>query len=122
MKVLLDTNFLITCLKQKVDFVEQIRDMKLDLAVPKEVIAELKRVSTDKKNKLKDREGAKTALHLILKEKFELVELGERYVDYGLIKFSKKNPDFAVATLDLRLAGKVKNVITLKGKSKVDFM
>lgn len=122
MKVLLDTNFMIDCIKQKVDFVEQLNEMELEIAVPREVILELEKISRNTKNKLKDRETARVAKDLIEREGFELVELGERYVDRGLVKFVKKNPDYVVATLDLRLIGKIGNAITLKGKSKIDFI
>ena len=42
MEALLDSNFLLTCIKQKIDFFEEIKLMGISIIIPKQVLNELK--------------------------------------------------------------------------------
>ena len=51
MKILLDTNFILTAVKQKIDFpskADELFDMKVEFLVPAEVVQELKTLSKRK--------------------------------------------------------------------------
>ena len=41
-KVLLDTNFILTAIRNKIDFFEEIKLIGMKIAVPKQVVAEIK--------------------------------------------------------------------------------
>ena len=107
-RVVLDTNFILTCVKQKIDFFEKIKFMGMQILIPKQVIEEIKRISESKK-KLRFKEDAKLALKLLNKNAFRRVDLKTKNVDKGLINFSKKSKDTIVATLDREIKGKIKN-------------
>ena len=74
MKVILDTNFLIYCAKEKLDYIEEINNILnegFDLVVPEQVIGELKRLKI-KAKKGKDKDACDLALKILDKKKSTL--------------------------------------------------
>ena len=61
---ILDTNFILTCVKQKIDFFEDIKLMGFQIVIPKQVINEIEKVSSSKK-KLHVRDDALLSLKLL---------------------------------------------------------
>jgi len=119
-QAILDTNFILTCVKQKIDFFEKIPQMGVQILIPKQVIEEIKRVANSTK-KLHHRDAAKLATVILEKNKFEEVDLNENYVDKGLLKFVEKNPKVIIATLDKKLKDKIKNSkLIVRGKKKLE--
>ena len=118
-KVILDTNFILSCLRRKIDFFEEIENFGLGVLVPKEVVEELNRITFSKKKKY-FRDAAALSLKLLEKNKFEFVEVGGSYVDKGLVNFLKKNPEVILASLDRNLRGKVSNrKMIIRNKKKL---
>jgi len=119
MKVLLDTSFILTCLKEKKDFLQAGEFGQLIL--PVEVIGELRRLL--RKGKGKEKERAFLALKIIEANKsiFDEVELGKKHVDSG-IKDYIRGRKVIVATLDKglkkNLKGKAK-ILTIRSKKKL---
>lgn len=113
-KVILDTNFILSCLGKKIDFFEEIKFMGLKIIIPNQVISEIKRISVSKK-KLKFREEAKLALRLLEKNEFEKIDLKNNYVDKGITDLIKKEPKYLIATLDAELKKKVKAKLIIRG-------
>ena len=115
-KVILDTNFILSCVKEKIDFFEEIRFLGMKIIIPKQVINEIKRIS----NKKAIKDNALLSLKIIEKNKFESIDLKENYVDKALIKFLKKNPDIIIASLDKELTNKIKNrKLIIRNKKKL---
>jgi rRNA-processing protein FCF1 len=111
--VILDTNFIIYCVKQKIYFDEQINELliKPRIIVPEEVRAELRKIAEDKEKKyrLADRELAELSLQIT--EKYDHTRLGAKYVDRGIINYCKVAHDrVAVATMDARLAEQIRKI------------
>ena len=73
-QALLDTNFILICLKQKIDFFEDIKFMGMKILIPKQVVDELKRITNSKK-KLYSRNNAEIALKILEKEKNSVIRL-----------------------------------------------
>ncbi len=119
MEILLDTSFILTCVKEKVDFLKT-REFG-QLLLPEEVLKELRKKS---KGNSRDSENAKTALEVINrnKEKFWKVKLNEDYVDKGILNWERG----AVATMDKELKEKLKKrkrkILTLRGRKKIVIM
>ncbi|MBU1129341.1 MAG: hypothetical protein KJ949_01795 [Nanoarchaeota archaeon] len=97
-QIVLDTNFILTCVKQKIDFFEQL--LGYEIQIPKQVLAELKRIKSPYKE---------LALKILEKNKFKQIDLGLNYVDKGLVKHAKANPSAIIATLDKELKDKIQN-------------
>ncbi len=107
--VLLDTNFILSCIRKKIDFFEEIELMGFKIIIPKEVIREIKKFK-DKKPE------ASLALKIIEKNSHIEIELGRGYVDKRIINYAKENPSLIVATLDKEIKDKVKNQkLVIKG-------
>jgi rRNA-processing protein FCF1 len=91
------------------DYVEEICNLvpeKYILVVPSQVIAELKRLKTYKKEKVSGRDKLAIDLALQLIEKFEsegllkIEDLTGKIVDDAIIELSKQDKKNIVATLD----------------------
>ena len=106
---LLDTNFILSCIRKKIDFFEEIELMGFKVIIPKEVIREIKKFK-DKKSE------ASLALKIIENNSHIEIELGRGYVDKRIIDYAKENPSLIVATLDKEIKDKVKNQkLVIKG-------
>jgi rRNA-processing protein FCF1 len=112
--VLLDTNFILSCLRKKIDFFDEIELMGIKIAIPEEVVKEIKNLS-EEGNKTTQRE-AKTALAFIKKNKFEEIKLETKNVDNGIVKFAKENKELIIGTLDKGIKDRVKNqILSIRG-------
>lgn len=119
-QTILDTNFILTCIKQKIDFFEYLKFMGIQILIPKQVIKEIKGIINSKK-KLHFKEDAKIALKLLEENPFKEIDLNEKCVDKGLIKFAKKNKDVIIATLDRELKNKIQNSkMVIREKKKLE--
>ena len=110
-KILTDTNFLIYCAKQKIDFFLYAKLNGFLVIIPKEVLDELEKL--EKSKKITVGKNVRIAKKIINFNKFESIELGNSYVDDGIIKFLKNKPEIILATIDKMLQNKVKNPILL---------
>ncbi len=118
-KIILDTSFIISCVRQKIDFFSDMASMGLSILVPKQVFSELKRLSGRNKN-------AELSLKILSgnRKMFGIVDLGKhgKTTDKMIINFSNKNQGIIVATLDKEIKSKVQNrkmVIRMKKKLEI---
>lgn len=119
---LLDSNFILTCVKQKIDFFEDLKFMGLKILIPEQVIKEIKNVAKSRK-KLHFREDAKLALKILGKNKFQKADIGEGYVDRNIKNYADENKEILVATLDSELKKKLRNrKIVIRGKKKLEII
>jgi len=99
---LLDTNFILTCIKQKIDFFEELRFMGFEIIIPDRVIDELKKLKQT------------LALKLLEKNNFKKIILIGKDVDNSIINYAKKNPEIKKQKNNYK--GKEKTGDYLKGK------
>jgi len=124
--VLLDTNFMLVCVKQKVDFFEDLKLLGMKIIIPKQVINELKLVLSSKK-KFHFRRDAHVVLKILEKNKnsFKRINLSSygKNTDKRIKKFSDENRDIIVATLDKELKNKIKNKkLVIRGKKNLEII
>jgi rRNA-processing protein FCF1 len=118
-KIIFDTNFILTCVKEKIDFISELEGYQLLL--PEQVIKEIEKISVDRKKRIAERELAKLSLAIIEhnKSKFRIIELEKKFVDAGLLRV-KEPGELIIATLDRQLKsmlkGKFKTLIITKRK------
>jgi rRNA-processing protein FCF1 len=121
-KVLLDTNFLIACIKNKIDFFEEIKFQGYKLIIPENVIRELKKISKSSQ-KLKTRNAAEIALELIKINPYEKIKFKKRNVDKAIKDFANSEKNIIVATLDRELKSKIeKNKMIIRNKKKLEII
>lgn len=119
-QVILDTNFIITCVKQKIDFFEELRFMGFQIIIPQQVLDELGRLLT-KKGAVKDQ--AALSLRVVEQHKhlFKTIKFKKGYVDKGMVAYAKEHPRAVVATLDYALKQKIRNpIMVIRGKKKIE--
>ena len=122
--VLLDTNFILTCVKQKIDFFHDIKFMGMKIIISKQVINELMKIMNSKK-KLHFRKDAELSLRILEKEKnsFKKINLSKygKNTDKRIKNFADKNKNITVATLDRILKNKIKNrKLVIRGKKQLE--
>lgn len=116
MEVLLDTNFIISCLVKRIDFLDELAVMGFKVKVPREVLQELKDLKTDKKVSPYERSMIDVAFALLEEQKVKKVKIGGKNVDEGLI--AKGREGSYIATLDRGIKNKIPNRVVISGASK----
>ncbi len=116
---ILDTNFILTCVRQKIDFFRILEETGFRIIIPAQVVQELKKISS--RGGFETAKNSELALKILEKNNFEKIILKKKDVDKGIIKFAKKNPETAIATLDREIKRKTKNrKIAIRGKKKLE--
>ena|SRR3989338_5975955 len=105
--ILVDTNMLITCVKNKVDIFNILEQKGLKITIPEQVITELESIHESKKP-IKQRTYAHLTLQILEKRMFKTIDLKTTNVDKGILEFAKANPRITVATLDRNLRERLK--------------
>jgi len=125
MKILLDTNFLLTTAKQKIDFhslANDLFDKEISWLIPSEVLQELKELASRKGEKVKDKKSASLALQLTKTLPHKTIKLKNKNVDKGIIQYLKIHKAI-LATLDKKLKGKTKSkILTIRGKKSLEII
>ena len=107
METILDSNFVIACVRNNIEFIEQLKLEGFRVIIPKEVLEEMKdlrqKVSRD------ERLAIDIGMDIISKSKIEKMKLPKGKVDEGLIQLGKKGA--YIATLDKTIRSIVPNKI-----------
>mgnify|MGYP001599530001 FL=1 len=127
MEAILDTNFIITCVKQKIQVFDVIKDMQeiSEIAIPLEVTNELEKIQKNPKFNKSEREAAELSLFMIKKKNLTITILGTKEVDSGLLRYCIQNPCI-IATLDRNLKEKIRKkspktkFLTIRNKRKIE--
>ena len=127
MKILLDTNFILTCAKNKLDFgevVNEITSEPVEWIVPQDVLNELGSLKDRHGMKTSDREAAALGFDLLQLVNPEIIEITGRNpnVDIKIVNYIM-DKDIVLATMDKNLKSRVKNkILTIRGKNNFEFL
>ncbi len=116
MEVLLDTNFIISCIIKKIDFLGQLREKGFKSVIPKEVVDELKDLRIDNKISHEERVAINVALDLFNSKEIKKISLGTGKVDDLLVRKGKEG--VYIATLDNGIKKQVPNKIVISSSKK----
>lgn len=129
MEILLDANFVISCVKQKIDFfslADELFDEKIEFIICEEILDELENISRKRGEKIRDKEAAKTALEIIKTIKPEIIKLNNKNVDEGIICYLTNHKELVLATLDRELKRKIRGegikILTIRGKKSLEII
>jgi len=113
-QIVLDTSFIISAVRNKIDIFEELQEYKI--IIPEQVIVELQGIS-------KSKSEAKIALKILSQNNFIRPDLKTKNTDNAIINYSKKNPQFIIATLDKEIKKKTKNPkLIIRNKKKLEFI
>lgn len=127
MKILLDTNFILTCVKQKLDIKEKISEVtsqSVKWIVPQDVLNELGNIKDKSGTKVADKQAASLSFEILQTLKPEIVELPGKNpnVDIKIVNYILDKP-IVLATLDRGLKSRVKNkILTIRGKKNLELV
>ena len=116
MEAILDTNFIISCVMKKIDFIEQLKELGFTPILPREVFQELKDLQLKNKTSHDERTAIDVAFQLFESAKVKKTKLGGASVDDGLIKKGKEG--IHIATLDNGIKMRVPNKIVIQNAQK----
>ncbi len=121
MRIILDTNFLVYCAKQKINYLEVDREF----VVLSSVIKELEKIE-EKARRKKDKEAASLALQIlkknVKKNKIKILIRGGE-ADVAIIEFAKKGD--IVATMDRELKRKLRGrarILSIRKGKKLEIL
>jgi len=119
-KAVLDTSFILTAVRQKIDFFHELETTGFKALIPEGVIREIKTMSESNKNN-STRENAKLALKIVGKGNYEEIKLSGKNVDESIVKLAKSDPEFVVATLDREIKNRIKNPkLVIRQKKRIE--
>ena len=111
MEVLLDTNFIISCILKRISFIEELEGIGFKVKVPKEVLQEMKDLKLKSGLSHEERSAIDFIFKIVESEKIKKISLGSRKVDKGLIE--KGREGVYIATLDRAIKREVKNKVII---------
>jgi len=115
----LDTNFILSCVRKKIDFFTDIPLMGMKIIIPLQVIDEIRKFSRQGRGNIK--QEAKLALVILENQEFKRVDLYNKNVDNGLIRLAEKNTNYIIATLDKQIKNKTKNPnLVIRGEKELE--
>ncbi len=116
MEVLLDTNFIISSLLKKIDFLGELEGMGFKIILPREVLQELKDLKTERTSR-EERTAIDVAFKLFSSSKrVKKMSLGNNIVDDALIEKGKAG--YYIATLDRGIKNKIPNRVIIDSARK----
>ncbi len=127
MEILLDTNFILTCAKQKIDFAslaDNIIDEEINWIIPQDVLNELGALKDRVGMKTKDRDAAKLGFETIQDLDAQIVQLPGKNpnVDIKIVSYiTDKN--IVLASMDKNLKSRINNkILTIRGKNDLELV
>jgi rRNA-processing protein FCF1 len=111
MEVILDTNFIVSCILKRIEFIDELEGMGLKVRVPRRVLQELKDLKTDKKTSREERQAVEMAFKILEDKRVKKIRIGGSYVDDGLIQKGKEG--LYIATLDREIKHAVPNRVVI---------
>ena len=119
--ILLDTNFILSCIRKKIDFFDDLKFKGFNILIPSEIITELEKIKKTGGKKFQDE--AKIALSLLKKNSFEKIDLNTKNVDNGIVKIAGEHREYIIATLDRVIKNKIKNPnLVIRGNGKLEII
>lgn len=111
MEVILDTNFIISCIRKKIDFYPQLEEQGFKVIFPREVLQELKDIRRGDGVSHEDRIAIDLALQMVEKTKAKKMSLGQGKVDDWLIHKGKQG--IYIATLDAAIKRQIPKCVVI---------
>jgi len=127
MKILLDTNFILTCAKQKIDIdisLNKITTEKIEYLIPQDVLNELGNLKDRKGIKTDDKNAAKLSFQILQNLNPKIIQLKTKNpnIDIKIVNYIINKP-VVLATLDKNLKSRIKNkILTIRNKKNLELV
>jgi rRNA-processing protein FCF1 len=111
MEVILDSSFVISCVRGRIDFLDKLKEMGFTPKVPREVLQEMKDLRNSDRVKREEKVMIDVAIELLSKKDVKKIPFGTGKVDDKLIQMGKKGT--FIATLDREIKRSVPNRVVI---------
>jgi rRNA-processing protein FCF1 len=111
MNVIIDTNFVISCILKKIDFISELEKLGFKVLVPREMLQEMKDLKKNGKTSRQERVAIDLAQELLNEKGIKKITFGQGRLDVFLIERGKKG-DY-IATLDSGIKRMVPNRVVI---------
>lgn len=111
MNVIIDTNFVISCILKKIDFISELEKLGFKVLVPMEMLQEMKDLKKNGKTSRQERVAIDLAQELLNEKGIKKITFGQGRLDVFLIERGKKG-DY-IATLDSGIKRMVPNRVVI---------
>ena len=119
--VVLDTNFILSCVKKKIDFFTEIPFKGLKIIIPIQVLDELRNISSEGKGRFRD--DAKIGLKILENKEFKRIDLHMKNVDNGIVKLASNHKEYVIATLDNGIKNRIRNKkLVIRGETQLEII
>ncbi len=116
MEIILDTNFIISCIRKRIDFISLLEAEGFRIAVPRGVLQELKDLRRADGTTHGDRVAIDIAFQMLNDKKIKRIRVGGKTIDEGLI--AKGREGIFIATLDRAIKREVQNKVFIDNSGK----
>ncbi len=126
MQILLDTNFIISCVRQKIDFEElanKLTSEAIEWIVPQDVLNEIGKLRDSVGIKVADKTASELSFHILQRLNPKIVNLPGKNpnIDIKIVNYILGKP-IVLATLDKGLKNRVENrILSIRGKKNLKF-
>ncbi len=118
MQVLLDSSFIISCVRDRIDFLTQLEEQGFTPVVPREILQEMKDLRVSNRSSREDRIAIGVALEMIEQKGVKKNSLGKGRVDDFLIQ--RGQAGVFIATLDNGIKKRItKKIVIFKAQNRV---
>lgn len=127
MDILLDTNFILTCVRENIhfdDLADELIDEQINWIVPQDVLNELGNLKDSVGPNSKDRKIAEVSFQILQAINPKIVELSGKNpnIDIKIVNYLL-DKDIVLATLDRGLKQRINNrILTLRGRKKLELI
>lgn len=116
MEVILDANFIISCIIKRIDFLDELKQLGFVPVLPREVMQEMKDLKRGGKTSREERAAIDIAFKMFEDAKIKKLSFGSGKVDDALIKKGKQG--VYIATLDRGIKREIPNRIVIMDAQK----
>ena len=119
-KVLVDTNFILSAVRNKFDFYEALTDAGHSILIPEEVLKEVRAISEFRASK-KTLDEALLALKIVNAIIYQKISCPGNDADDGIRKYLAAHPETLLATMDKALKKSVRNrKVVIRNRKKIE--
>jgi rRNA-processing protein FCF1 len=123
-EILLDTNFILSCIRNKFDLFEELNFRGYKIIIPDQIINEIEKIKVSVK-KLRFRKEAELALKIIQKNNFKNILIEGKNVDNAIVNYARQYPNLTIATLDNEIQKKLKKknkIMILRNRNTLEII
>jgi rRNA-processing protein FCF1 len=117
-KVILDAGFITACIRKEIDFISQLKDMGLKIAVLRESLQEIKDIQSSPQSSRSDKDIIKKAMELFNDKSIDKKTIGKMRVENWLMNMG--NEGYIIASKEPEVMRRANRKIIINKDNKLE--